>query len=66
MAKGKKESSSWQMYLRILGYLRPYVKQIVLILLFNFLFVTFNILAIWMVGPTVSTLFENPQESDSG
>jgi subfamily B ATP-binding cassette protein MsbA len=57
MAKPTSGSNSWQLYRRIISYLRPYVKQIVLILVFNILFVIFNTLAIWMVAPVVSTLF---------
>jgi subfamily B ATP-binding cassette protein MsbA len=62
MGNNKSGKESWQLYLRIIGYLRPYIKQIILILLFNFFFVIFNTLAIWMVAPVVSTLFETTAE----
>jgi subfamily B ATP-binding cassette protein MsbA len=62
MTKKKSGYNSWHLYLRIISYRRPYVKQIILILLFNFFFVIFNTLAMWMVAPTVSTLFDETGE----
>ena len=61
----KKESrgDSFRLYLRILSYLKPYSRQIILILLFNLLFVVFNALSIWMVAPTVTTLFSDSADS---
>jgi subfamily B ATP-binding cassette protein MsbA len=47
-----------RLYLRILSYLRPYTRSIVLILVFNLLFVAFNALSIWMVAPFINTLFK--------
>jgi ATP-binding cassette, subfamily B, bacterial MsbA len=49
-------------YLRILSYLRPYIRYIVLILIFNFLFVIFDTVSIWMVAPLVNTIFTSGQE----
>jgi ATP-binding cassette, subfamily B, bacterial MsbA len=46
------------LYLRTLSYLRPYTRSIVLILVFNLLFVAFNALSIWMVAPFINTLFK--------
>ena len=57
----EKKQGDLQSYFRILSYLKPYVRHIVLILIFNFLFVVFNTLSIWMVAPFVSTLFESSQ-----
>ncbi len=53
--------SDWQIYKRILAYLRPYIPQILLVLVFNFLFVIFNTLSVWMVAPFINTLFSQPQ-----
>ena len=50
-----------QLYIRIISYLRPYLRQILVILLFNFMFVIFNTLSIWMVAPFVTTLFDSEQ-----
>ncbi len=51
------------LYLRIISYLRPYIPHIVLVLIFNFLFVIFNTLSVWMVAPVISALFkEQPQQ----
>ena len=49
------------LYFRILSYLRPYIRQIVYILIFNLLFVIFNALSIWMIAPLVNSLFESTQ-----
>jgi subfamily B ATP-binding cassette protein MsbA len=57
----KRPDSSFQMYLRILSYLRPYLRRFGLIIIFNFLFVIFNTLSIWMVAPFISTLFKANQ-----
>ena len=59
MAKNTKGELS--LYFRILSYLKPYIRHIIIILIFNFLFVIFNALSIWMVAPFVSTLFETQQ-----
>lgn len=50
---------SLSLYFRILSYLRPYKKYIVFILMFNFFYVIFNTVSIWMVAPFISTLFES-------
>jgi ATP-binding cassette, subfamily B, bacterial MsbA len=55
----KNPNSSLRQYFRILSYLKPYARQIIVIMIFNFLFVIFNALSIWMVAPFVSTLFES-------
>lgn len=56
---GKENEKNLQMYFRILSYLKPYIRHILVILLFNFLFIIFNTLSIWMVAPFISTLFES-------
>lgn len=53
--------NNFKLYVRILTYLRPYIRHIVLILLCNFFFVIFETLSIWMVAPFVSTLFKADQ-----
>jgi subfamily B ATP-binding cassette protein MsbA len=53
--------NNFKLYLRILAYLRPYIRSIILILLCNFFFVIFDTLSIWMVAPFVSTLFKADQ-----
>ena len=53
--------SNLKLYLRILAYLRPYSRQIILIFLCNFFFVIFETLSIWMVAPFISTLFKADQ-----
>lgn len=58
----KNPSSDLRQYFRILSYLKPYTRQIIVILVFNFMFVIFNALSIWMVAPFVSTLFDTQDE----
>ena len=57
----KNPDSSLRQYFRILSYLKPYARKIVVIMIFNFLFVIFNALSIWMVAPFVSTLFDSQE-----
>ncbi len=60
----KTQQSNLGLYLRILSYLRPYLKQIVLVLICNFFFVIFSTLSVWMIAPVISALFssENQQQ----
>ena len=58
MAKQNSEKSL-QLFLRILSYLKPYYRHIIMILVFNFMFIIFNTISIWMVAPFISTLFES-------
>ena len=58
MARPKNERTL-TLYLRILAYLRPYTRYILLVLMFNFLFVIFNTLSVWMVAPVVGALFQS-------
>lgn len=57
--KKKSDEKNLKLYLRILGYLRPYAFLLLVILTLNFLYVIFNTLSIWMVAPFISTLFES-------
>ncbi|MCB0277616.1 MAG: ABC transporter ATP-binding protein [Calditrichaeota bacterium] len=51
--------SNFSLYMRILGYLRPYVRYIVLVVIFNFFFVIFNTLSVWLVAPVITALFSD-------
>ncbi len=55
-----------RLYLRILAYLRPYTRSLVLIFIFNILFVIFNALSVWMVAPFINTLFKGATRAASG
>ncbi len=56
----KPSPDTLSLYARLLSYLRPYVPYILLVLLFNFGFVIFNTLSVWMVAPVITALFDNP------
>jgi subfamily B ATP-binding cassette protein MsbA len=58
MTKGIKEKGL-NLYFRTLSYLRPYIRQVVYIVVFNLLFVIFNTLSIWMIAPLINSLFES-------
>ena len=47
------------LYLRILSYLKPYIRYMVLVVVFNFFFVIFNTLSVWLVAPVVTALFSD-------
>ncbi len=53
--------NSFKIYLRILGYLRKYWRHVILVIIFNFFFVIFNMFSVWIVAPFISTLFESEQ-----
>jgi subfamily B ATP-binding cassette protein MsbA len=50
-------AESAKLYLRILAYLVPYARHLVLVVLLNFLYIAFNALSIWMIPPFLTTLF---------
>jgi subfamily B ATP-binding cassette protein MsbA len=58
MIKGIKEKGL-NLYFRTLSYLKPYIRQVVYIVVFNLLFVIFNTLSIWMIAPLINSLFES-------
>lgn len=51
------------LYLRLISYLKPHWKRLMLVLVFNFFFVITNALSIWMVAPFVSNLFQSDQQN---
>lgn len=54
---------SLSLYLRILSYLKPYYRQIILVIFCSFGFVIFSTLSVWMIAPVVSVMFEKaPQQ----
>jgi len=55
------KDSSLSLYLRILSYFLPYVRYIILVLVFNFFFVIFNTVSVWMVAPLITTIFDTQE-----
>lgn len=49
---------SFKLYVRMLGYLKPYVALIVLSIVLSFLVVTFESLSLWFSGSLVNTIFK--------
>lgn len=47
------------LYLRILSYLKPYYREMLVVILCNFGFVITSTLSVWMVAPVVTVMFEN-------
>jgi len=62
-----------KIYLRILSYLKPYLKEMVLVFLLSLAFIVFSTLSMWLIAPVVTTFFteepiqqvENVEESPS-
>ncbi|MCK4305043.1 MAG: ABC transporter ATP-binding protein [Candidatus Eisenbacteria sp.] len=52
-----------RLYGRILSYMLPYKLQLVFVLLFNFLYIAFNTISIWMVAPFLTTLFRTKSDA---
>ena len=61
MSSQARDKNDLGIYLRILGYLRPYAPRLVLVFLLNGLFILFNTLSIWMVPAFLSALFRQGQ-----
>ena len=72
MAKTGKEKN-FKIYLRILSYLKPYIKEMVLVFLLSLAFIVSSTLSMWLIAPVVTTFFseepvqqvENVEESSS-
>jgi len=72
MAKTGKEKNL-KIYLRILSYLKPYIKEMVLVFLLSLAFIIFSTLSMWLIAPVVTTFFteepiqqvENVEKSSS-
>ncbi len=59
----KLSQKSLSLYLRILSYLKPYVKQITIVVICSFGFVISSTLSVWLIAPVVSVMFEKaPQQ----
>ena len=54
-----KSEKNWQLYLRLISYLKPYIRYIILVFVFNFFFVIFSTLSVWMVAPVITALFQD-------
>lgn len=72
MAETGKEIN-FKIYLRVLSYLKPYVKEMVLVFLLSLAFIVSSTLSMWLIAPVVTTFFteepiqqvENVEESPS-
>ena len=66
MAKTGKEIN-FKIYLRILSYLKPYIKEMILVILLSFAFIVASTLSMWLVAPVVTTFFseESIQQEES-
>ncbi len=56
MEKTDKEKN-FRIYIRILSYLRPYVKEMVLVFLLSLAFIVSSTLSMWLIAPVVTTFF---------
>jgi len=56
MTKTDKEIN-FKIYLRILSYLKPYIKEMVLVFILSFAFIVASTLSMWLIAPVVTTFF---------
>ncbi|MGH1363564.1 MAG: ABC transporter ATP-binding protein [Calditrichia bacterium] len=56
-----KQYNNLALYLRIISYLKPYYRKIILVFVCNFFFVIFSTLSVWMVAPVITALFSSDQ-----
>ena len=54
-----KEQSGLTLYLRILTFLKPYVKELLVVVVCNIGYIITSILSVWMVAPVVTVMFES-------
>lgn len=50
---------SLSLYLRILSYLKPYYKEILLVIVCNFGFIIFSTLSVWLIAPVMTVMFNS-------
>ena len=55
--KQKRPQSSVRLYFRILGYLKPYLRRLILVIICNFGFILFSTLSMWMIAPVITVMF---------
>ena len=60
--KKKTSESNFKLYSRLLAYLKPFKKHIVLVMFFNLGYVIFSALSMWMIAPVITTLFDTKNQ----
>lgn len=50
---------SFKLYLRIISYLKPYYKELILVVICNFGYIVSSALSVWMIAPVITTLFDS-------
>ena len=60
--KQKPPQKSVKIYFRIIGYLKPYIRKLLLVILCNFGFILFSTLSMWMVAPVITVMFNQTTE----
>lgn len=50
---------SFRLYFRIISYLKPYYKELILVVICNFGYIVSSALSVWMVAPVITTLFDS-------
>ncbi|MCK6620782.1 MAG: ABC transporter ATP-binding protein [Calditrichaceae bacterium] len=50
---------SFKLYLRIISYLKPYYKELILVVICNFGYIVTSALSVWMIAPVITTLFDS-------
>ena len=55
--KQKRPQKSVRLYFRIIGYLKPYIRRLVLVIICNFGFILFSTLSMWMIAPVITVMF---------
>jgi len=56
--KQKRPQKSVRLYFRIIGYLKPYIRRLVLVIICNFGFILFSTLSMWMIAPVITVMFD--------
>ena len=57
-----KKQKSIGLYFRILSYLKPYFRKLVIVIVCNFGFILFSTLSMWLIAPVITVMFESTQQ----
>lgn len=52
-----KTQKSVGLYFRILSYLKPYFRKLIIVIVCNFGFILFSTLSMWLIAPVISVMF---------
>ena len=62
--QNKSTEKNASLYLRILSYLIPYKKQLIIVIICNFGYIIFSTLSMWLIAPVVTVMFNSSSQEN--